>query len=55
MDTKEMNTKQSEILNSEFYQKLIVESEDGKKIAEVTSIEATPASGYVIRLVPNYD
>ncbi|MFF1072175.1 hypothetical protein ACFYEP_02910 [Streptococcus pyogenes] len=43
------------ILNSERYTKLVVETEDGQKIAEVTLTEATPADGYVIRLTPNYD
>ncbi|HGC9573092.1 TPA: hypothetical protein ACG6BL_001868 [Streptococcus agalactiae] len=43
------------ILNSKRYTKLVVETEDGKKIAEVTLTEAPPADGYVIRLTPNYD
>lgn len=43
------------ILNSKRYTKLVVETEDGKKIAEVTLTEATPTDGYVIRLTPNYD
>lgn len=44
------------ILDSRFYTRLIVESEDGtKKIAEVTLDDATPADGYVIRLRPNYN
>lgn len=44
-----------EILNKEKYTKLVVETENGKKIAEVTLTDATPADGYVIRLTPNYD
>lgn len=44
------------ILDSRFYTRLIVESEDGtKKIAEVTLDDATPADGYVIRLRPTYN
>ena len=44
------------ILDSRFYTRLIVESEDGtKKIAEVTLDDATPADGYVIRLRSNYN
>lgn len=43
------------ILNPEHYTKLVVETEEGKKIAEVTLDEATPADGYVIRLTPRYD
>ena len=44
------------ILDSRFYTRLIVESEDGaKKIAEVTLDDVTSAGGYVIRLRPNYD
>ena len=44
------------ILDSRFYTRLIVETEDGtKKIAEVTLDDVTPATGYVIRLRPKYD
>ncbi len=44
------------ILDSRFYTRLIVETEDGaKKIAEVTLDDVTPAAGYTVRLRPNYD
>jgi len=44
------------ILDSRFYTRLIVETEDGaKKIAEVTLDDVTSAAGYVVRLRPNYD
>ncbi|HEL0558412.1 TPA: hypothetical protein TVB72_000096 [Streptococcus equi subsp. zooepidemicus] len=43
------------ILNSKRYTKLVVETEEGEKIAEITLTDATSASGYVIRLTPNYD
>lgn len=44
------------ILDSRFYTRLIVETEDGlKKIAEVTLDDVTPATGYVVRLRPKYD
>ena len=44
------------ILDSRFYTRLIVETEDGeKKIAEVTLDDVTTATGYVVRLRPNYD
>lgn len=44
------------ILDSRFYTRLIVETEDGsKKIAEVTLDDVTSAIGYVVRLRPNYD
>lgn len=44
------------ILDSRFYTRLIVETEDGaKKIAEVTLDDVTPAAGYAVRLRPNYD
>ena len=44
------------ILDSRFYTRLIVETEDGaKKIAEVTFDDVTTAKGYVVRLRPNYD
>ena len=44
------------ILDSRFYTRLIVETEDGaKKIAEITLNDVTSATGYVVRLRPNYD
>ena len=44
------------ILDSRFSTRLIVETEDGaKKIAEVTLDDVTSATGYVVRLRPNYD
>ena len=44
------------ILDSRFYTRLIVETEDGaKKIAEVTLDDVIAATGYVVRLRPNYD
>lgn len=50
-----MNEEKMGILNEENYTRLIVETEEGKKIAEVTLTDATPADGYVIRLTPKYD
>ena len=44
-----------EILNEDNYTRLVVESEKGEKIAEVTLTDATPAEGYLIRLTPKYD
>ena len=44
------------ILDSRFYTRLIVETEDGaKKIAEVTLDDVTSATGYVVKLRPNHD
>ena len=43
------------ILNEENHTRLIVETEEGKKVAEVTLTDATPADGYRIRLTPKYD
>lgn len=44
------------ILDSRFYTRLIVETEDGvKKIAEVTLDDVTTATGYIARLRPKYD
>lgn len=44
------------ILDNRFYTRLIVETEDGaKKIAEVTLDDVSSATGYVVRLRPNYD
>ncbi|MGG5319284.1 hypothetical protein [Enterococcus sp. AZ072] len=50
-----MKEEKIEILNEEQYTKLIVETNDGKKVAEVTLTDATPADGYRIRLTPQYD
>lgn len=44
------------ILDSRFYTRLIVETEDGaKKIAEVTLNDVTTAAEYVVRLRPKYN
>lgn len=43
------------ILNGDIWEKLIIESEDGKKIAEITIDVAIPADGYVVRMIPKYD
>lgn len=44
------------ILDSRFYTRLIVETENGaKKIAEVSLDDVTSAAGYNVRLRPNYD
>lgn len=50
-----MNDEKLEILNEEQFTRLVVEAEDGTKIAEVTLTEATSADGYRIRLTPNYN
>lgn len=42
----------NEILNAEKYTSLAVETEEGKKIAEITLTEVIPAKGYVVRLTP---
>lgn len=44
--------KVNEILNAEKYTSLVVETEKGKKIAEITLTEVIPAEGYVVRLTP---
>ena len=43
------------ILNENFYTRLIVETEEGQKAAEITLTDATPADDYRIRLTPKYD
>lgn len=43
------------ILNSEYYSRLSVETESGEKIAEITLTEVIPADGYVVRLTPRDD
>lgn len=55
MGGKKMKEEKMGILNEENYTRLIVETEEGEKIAEVTLTDATPADGYLIRLTPKYD
>ena len=43
------------IINEEKYTRLIVETEERTKVAEVSLTDATPADGYRIRLTPKYD
>ncbi|WP_414625474.1 hypothetical protein [Enterococcus faecium] len=43
------------ILNENNYTRLIIETEEGEKVAEVTLTDATPADGYRIRLTPKYE
>lgn len=50
-----MEEKELGILNKEKYICVVVESEQGIKIAEITLTEAIPAEGYRIRLTPKYD
>lgn len=51
----EITEEKIEILNEIKYKKLIVETENSEKIAEVTLTDATPADGYRIRLTSKYD
>ena len=50
-----MSGEKVRVLNENFYSKLVVETEEGKKIAEVTLTDITPADGYRIRLTPKYN
>lgn len=43
------------ILNSDIYERLVVETERGEKIAEVTMTEVTSAEGFRVRLKPKAD
>lgn len=53
---KEITINEEEtILNDDLYSKMVVKSNEGKKVAEVTLSEATPAEGYQIILTPKYD
>ena len=49
-----LGNKKINILDEKFYTRLIVETDNGKKVAEVTLTDATPADGYRIRLTPKY-
>lgn len=42
------------ILNENFYTRLIVETEEGQKAAEIALMDATPADGYRTRLTSKY-
>ncbi|GAB6746092.1 hypothetical protein BOVMAS37_10480 [Streptococcus uberis] len=51
-----MKTSKSEfngILNLNNYKSLVVETDNHKKIAEITANKVTSANGYVVRLIPN--
>lgn len=54
-EVRVMEEEKMGILNEENYTRLIVETEEGEIVAEVTLTDATPAEGYVIRLTPKYD
>ncbi|MGT2807722.1 hypothetical protein [Streptococcus iniae] len=43
----------NEILNLNNYKSLVVETDNHKKIAEITANKVTSANGYVVRLIPN--
>ncbi|MGO2084162.1 hypothetical protein [Vagococcus sp.] len=46
---------QEQIINGDLYSKLVIKSENGEKIAEITLTEAISAEGYQIILTPKYD
>ena len=50
-----MKEQKIEIINEERYTKLIVETNDGKKIAEITSTDPTPPTRYRNKLTPKYN
>ncbi|MGX4686337.1 hypothetical protein JNUCC83_05475 [Vagococcus sp. JNUCC 83] len=49
------NKKIETVLNQDLYTKMIVQKDDGTKIAEITIEEAIPAEGYQIVLIPKYN
>lgn len=49
------NKKIETVLNQDLYTKMIVQKDDGTKIAEITKEEAIPAEGYQIVLIPKYN
>lgn len=55
MKKEDEYTDKINILNENFYTRLIVETEEGQKAAEITLTDATPADDYRIRLTPKYD
>lgn len=50
-----MSEEKIHILDEKYYTCLVVETEEGKEIAEITLTDAIPADGYRIRLKPKYD
>ncbi|ETO40005.1 hypothetical protein B808_1114 [Fructilactobacillus florum 8D] len=45
----------NEILNARLYDRIEIVSDDGKKIAEITTADVIPAKGYLAKLYPAKD
>lgn len=43
------------MLNSKFWDRIVVTTTDGKKVAEIGTDDATPATGYLVKIYPNRD
>jgi len=41
------------MLNSKFWDRIVITTTDGKKVAEINTDTATPATGYLIKAYPN--
>ncbi|OSP81386.1 hypothetical protein B9J75_07065 [Leuconostoc citreum] len=43
------------LLNSKNWDRIVITDSKGKKIAEINGDTATPATGYLVKMYPNYD
>lgn len=43
------------LLNSKNWDRVVITDSTGKKVAEINGESATPATGYLVKMYPNYD
>ncbi len=43
------------LLNSKNWDRVVITDSTGKKVAEINGDSATPATGYLVKMYPNYD
>ncbi|WP_087842863.1 hypothetical protein [Lactiplantibacillus plantarum] len=41
------------MLNSKFWDRIVVTTTEGKKVAEINTDDATPATGYLVKAYPH--
>ncbi|MCC8439209.1 hypothetical protein DQM10_06795 [Leuconostoc mesenteroides subsp. mesenteroides] len=43
------------VLNSKNWDRIVITDSNGKKVAEINGETATPATGYLVEMYPNFD
>ncbi|MBS0941282.1 hypothetical protein EQI52_07685 [Leuconostoc mesenteroides] len=43
------------LLNSRNWDRIVITDANGKKVAEIDGETATPATGYLVKMYPNFD